>query len=294
MLGASHAETASKKADVCKVLEEKLNHELVEVHKEIRKACVAFEICLSEGAEKSQKWCEGAVRSFLYRRDGRGFHKTLKSVVENNGVYKPPKKKELNLNVKLASHMTDSIDEQFKKTFPNEGKHGPFNGIISKFSLDTKRLADDYKDVELQLIFLNTEEEKLKAKVNTLIRKQKKKIYACLPEAIEESMQECYAKAAGFRGQDTLRNMRETIENHVRDSKLTMFVNTMDVMMMMLKKLKETILNTMTTEMQKSMEASLKMDDTSIPDVTSDYEIVKKCFEELKESFQHETTTLVI
>eukprot|EP00064_Thunnus_orientalis_P026108 superscaffoldBa00015365_g26582 len=88
--------------------------------------------------------------------------------------------KEINVNVKLASCLTDSIDEKFRKTFPNEGNCGPFNGVINAFSLDTEKLIHKYKDVELQLIFLKTEEEKVKTKLHKTIRDDKKKIYSSL------------------------------------------------------------------------------------------------------------------
>lgn len=54
----------------------------------------------------------------LKRMSGRGFHRRLKCVIGNNGVYKPKKGNEINLNVKLASCLTDSIDEEFRNTFP--------------------------------------------------------------------------------------------------------------------------------------------------------------------------------
>ncbi len=41
--------------------------------------------------------------------------------------------------------------------FRNDRRCEPFNGIISKFSLEPEKLIQDYKDVELQLIFLEKE-----------------------------------------------------------------------------------------------------------------------------------------
>lgn len=49
---------------------------------------------------------------------GGAFHRTLRCVVANNGAYKPKNKKKLNLNAKLSSWLAESIDEEFKKTFP--------------------------------------------------------------------------------------------------------------------------------------------------------------------------------
>lgn len=44
--------------------------------------------------------------------------------------------------------------------FRNKKKCGPFGGAINKFSLDTEKLIEKYKDVELQLIFLQMEVKK--------------------------------------------------------------------------------------------------------------------------------------
>lgn len=47
-----------------------------------------------------------------------------------------------------------------------------------------------------------------------------------------------FAGAAEFRGQDTLKNMRETIEAHVHNSKNTMFQKAADVMLKQLSDLR--------------------------------------------------------
>uniref|UniRef100_A0A8C9XRN8 Dynamin N-terminal domain-containing protein n=1 Tax=Sander lucioperca TaxID=283035 RepID=A0A8C9XRN8_SANLU len=288
--GARCQEGADKRADVCKDLKEKMKHELDEVRKPMHKTLEAFEKCLSEGVEKSKGSCEKVLKSFLHPRNMKGgaFHKILKCVVENGGTYKPKKGKPMNLNAQLASCLTDSIDEEFKKTFPNEGKCGPFNGALNNFSLDTEKLIKKYKDVELQLIFLKTEVEKVKTKLNKLIRERKKTIYSSLMTTIEEIMQECYDKAAGFRGEGSLKNMRDTIEKHVRDAKNIMFERAKDEMMNQLRDLMEEILEKLKKTMQESIELSLNTYGDSIPDVTVELQMVKSHNNELKGSPKEE------
>ncbi|XP_044037104.1 nuclear GTPase SLIP-GC-like isoform X2 [Siniperca chuatsi] len=289
--GASCREVADQKTDVCTELEEKMRHELDKVRKPMEEAHEAFEKCLNEGVEKSKSSCERVLKSVLHPTwvKGGGFHKILKCIVANNGTYKPKRRKQINLNVKLASCLTDSIDEEFKKTFPNEGKCGPFNGVINTFSLDTTRLIQKYKDVELQLIFLKTEVKKMKTKLNKIIRERKKTIYSSLTTTIRETMQDCYKKAAEIRGQDSLKNMRDTIEKHVHDSKNTMFEQAKDVMLNQLRCLKEDILKTLEETMQESIELSLKTDGDSIPDVTGELVMVKQHYNELRGSADEET-----
>lgn len=133
---------ASQKVAVCKDIEEKLSQELVKVRKPMEEAYKTLEKCLLEGVEKSKSSCGEDLKAilhppvciwnitwnlshfaphfnmftlfvFLLFQDGRGFHKILKCVVTNNGKYNL-----MNLNVTLASSLTDSIDEEFRKTFP--------------------------------------------------------------------------------------------------------------------------------------------------------------------------------
>lgn len=285
MHGANSTEGAGKKTDVCAELEKNLSRQLGQVRKAVEDAHRTFETHLTEGVEKSQSSCERSMSSFLYPpRTARGFHRTLKCVVEKDGVHKPKKGKQINLNVKLASWLTDSIDEEFRKTFPNEEKCGSFNGVIRSFSLDTERLMEENQSPKLQLIFLKTEEEKMKTKLNKIIRERKKTIYNSLTETIEEKMLDCYERAAAFSGPDSLKYMRDTILEHVRVSKDKMFEEAKAAMLKLLNDLKEEILKTLQETLEESIEISLKTDDNSIPDVLAELEKVKRHYDDLKDN----------
>ncbi|XP_026212150.1 nuclear GTPase SLIP-GC-like [Anabas testudineus] len=286
--GSSCRDMAGSKADVCSTLGEKIMKQLIDIRKSMDETYEAFEKCLNEGVEKSVRSCEVTLRPILYPKKSAGFHRTLKCVVENSGIHKTGKGKQINLNLKLSSWLTDSIDEEFKKTFPNEGKCASFHGVINSFSLNAEELIEQYKAVELQLIFLKTEEEKMKTKLNRIIRDRKKLVYYSLTGTVEENMQECYKKAAVFRGRDTLRNMRETIEKHVQDSKNIMFKMAKKVMLHLLKKLMEETMETLEKTLNEAIELSLKTDDHSIPDFSTELELVKQYYEELEGSRDEE------
>ncbi|KAM6905312.1 nuclear GTPase SLIP-GC-like [Xenentodon cancila] len=179
--GASRGDEVSSKAEVLEHLVRSFcfQHDLV--LKEMAQSYIAFEQRLQEG-----------------RKSGTAFHWVLKSAVSNGGIFQPKKGKLLNLNTKLASFLTNSIDEEFKNTFPNDDKCGPFNDAVNKFSLDTERLIHKYKNVELQLIFLKTEEEKLKSNLNKVIRECKKTVYTSLTDNIERNMQQCYKRSGSL------------------------------------------------------------------------------------------------
>ncbi|XP_041860579.1 nuclear GTPase SLIP-GC-like [Melanotaenia boesemani] len=281
--GASCGGATGQKTVVCEHITKKINDHLCPTSEAMLKTYRAFKKCLSEGVETSKRSCERSLKFFLYpRRSGSAFHRILKCVVNNDGIYQPKKGKQLNLNLKLASFLTGSIDEEFRKTFPNEGKHGPFFGVINAFTLDTEGLIQQYNDVKLQLIFLKTEEEKLKTKLKREIRDRKKTIYHSLMETIEKSMQDCYERAAEFSGPGSLLNMRHTIERHVSESKNIMFDQAKKVMLNQLINLMKYIIITLEETMRESIELSLKTDDNLIPDVSAELTMVAKLFDELK------------
>ncbi|XP_040045929.2 nuclear GTPase SLIP-GC isoform X2 [Gasterosteus aculeatus] len=295
--GASLRGGAEIKKDVCTILEKKMTGELDKVRNQMVETYQAFEKCLNEGVEKSENSCEKVLESVINpRKPGRGFHKTLRYLVEHSGIHKaeknknPNKKEQKNLNMALSSYLTESIDEKFKETFPNEVNCGPFNGKLNLFSLDTKtmKMNPEYKDVELQLEFLNAEEVKMKKKLIKIIRERKKTIYSSLMTTVEESMQECYDDAKKLCGTNSLEKMKETIKKHFQDSKNHMFKIARDVMLNQLRELRNNILKDLKETMKESIELSLKTSGYSMPDVTAELDMVKNHYKGLKGSAEED------
>nr|XP_020503105.1 nuclear GTPase SLIP-GC-like isoform X1 [Labrus bergylta]XP_029135884.1 nuclear GTPase SLIP-GC-like isoform X1 [Labrus bergylta] len=295
--GARCGGGATVKTEVSKVLTEtmKCGHE--QVQKSMQEATDALEECLKHGVENSKSSCDDVLKSFLNPKrkgKGSGFHKTLKCVIDNYGVHKTTAGKHLNLNEDLAAKLMDSIDEEFRKTFPTESNPGPFNGTISSFSLDTGELIQNrkYKDVELQLEFLRTEEEKIKIELQETIRQRKKEMYSSLTTTIKETMQTCYEDAQKCEGKGRLENTRKIIRQHVDADKNTMFEKAKDEMMSKLENLKEEILKKLNDTMKESIERALNSDEQSLPDVKKELETVTKYYQELKKN-THEGTSPV-
>ncbi|XP_062421838.1 nuclear GTPase SLIP-GC-like isoform X2 [Pungitius pungitius] len=287
--GASLGGGAEIKKAVCTDLEKKMKDELEKVRNQMVETYGDFKKCLNDGVEKSESSCEKDLES---KKSGSGFHMTLRFLVKHNGIYKAEtaknqkKRKQINLNMKLSSYLTESIDEKFKETFPNEVNCGPFNGKINSFSLGTKRMKmkPEYEDVKLQLEFLNAEEDKMKKKLIKVIRERKKMIYSSLMTTVEESMQKCYDDSKEITGKNSLNNMRETMRKHVQDSKHKMFKKAKKVMLDQLRDLMNDILKDLKVTMQESIDLSLKTDGDSIPDVTVELGMVKNHHEQLNGS----------
>ncbi|XP_063328749.1 nuclear GTPase SLIP-GC-like [Pelmatolapia mariae] len=287
--GANSRGVVSKKGEVFAELERIVNLQLENIRKEMEETYTAFEKCLSDGVEKSKGSYGEKLKIFLYRGRNSGFCRVLKCVVENGGVHKPKNGTLINLNMKLASCLTDSIDEEFRKTFPNDSERGAFNGVINEFSLNTDFLIEKYKNAELQFRFLKTEEEKIKAKLSRMMRKQKKRVYSSLTETIEDIMEEGYKKAAEFEGEGMLYCMRETIKNHVH-SKKDMFEQAKNTMLEKLHDLMVNILEILEKIMKESIERSFNTDGGLLPDVSTELEMVKKYCDQLAATPDDETS----
>lgn len=163
----------------------------------------------------------------------------------------------------------------------NDGQSGPFYGAIQDFSLDTMLLKQKYKALELQLMFLRTEEEQLKLRLIKIIRNRKKVIYSSLTQTVGENMQECYKKAALFVGKGSLENMRHSIENYIEDVKDTIFDHAKEDMLNQLKQLMEDAVSILSESLEKSVELSLREDRNSIPDISKEFEEVMKHYNDL-------------
>ncbi|XP_029014817.1 nuclear GTPase SLIP-GC-like isoform X2 [Betta splendens] len=283
MQGARSRDTADIKAEVCSELEGKLNNELNKIRKTMRETFLAFKKSLTEGVENSKRSCEKNLQSVIKpKQSGSSFHPTLKCLVEQNGVHKTTKGKLINLNAKLCSDLTDSIDEEFRDTFPNQDDCSPFNGVISAFSLDTRKLIENYKAVKLQLIFLKTEEQNIQTRLNKIILYGKKTVYNSLTETVRKAMKNGYKEAAEFSGVNMLKNMRETLEKHFHASRDIMFEEAARVMLQNLKKLMEGILKELKETLTESIELSLKTDERLIiPDLAAELKQVEQYYNQL-------------
>uniref|UniRef100_A0A673VZ69 Nuclear GTPase SLIP-GC-like n=1 Tax=Salmo trutta TaxID=8032 RepID=A0A673VZ69_SALTR len=162
--GAKSSEMTDSKEEVCQVLEQRLKDEIKSIGQTMDEAYETFERCLSDGVRQSEESYEKLMNKVIAPRGkkGSGYHKVVKTLCKNGGVYKPKgkreRRKEINLNDSLASCMIKLIDEEFKTYFPNEGKRGPIREQIDTFSLDTNSLFGKHPEMSLHLIFLKTED----------------------------------------------------------------------------------------------------------------------------------------
>ncbi|KAM9471819.1 nuclear GTPase SLIP-GC-like isoform 1-T1 [Salvelinus alpinus] len=285
--GAKSSDMTDSKEEVCQVLEQRLKDELKSIGQTMDEAYETFERCLSEGVRQSEESCEKLMNKVIAPRGkkGSGYHKVVKTLCKNGGVYKPKgkrqRRREINLNESLASCMIKLIDEEFKTYFPNEGKRGPIREQIETFTLDTNSLVGEHPEVSLHLIFLKTEETELKAKLICDLREKKKKIYSTLTESIKDSMLQCYIRSSEHAGKDSLKRMKDELHHHMKNNNI--FQKAKKDMLGGLINLKDHIMMQLKCKLQESMDLSLKTPNSSFlpDDVTVEYNKMKMYYEKL-------------
>ncbi|XP_055008566.1 nuclear GTPase SLIP-GC-like isoform X2 [Boleophthalmus pectinirostris] len=271
---------AQQRTQLVAELNKIIKDNLLKVQTSMHDAYMTFDKCLSKGAENSRCFCQKTLWEKIHNVPGSAFHSTLKCAVENNGVHRSNRGEVINLNSALSAFLTKSIQEDFRKAFPNNGKSGNFYGAIHKFSLGTAVLMQKYKELNLQLLFIRAQEEKIKTRLIKIIRNRKKMIYNSLAQTVKETMQECYKKAAGSSGKGSLERMRHTLEAYIQEVKDTMFDCAKANMLSQLQTLMNDVLNTLSENLHKAIELSLTRE-MSIPDISSEFDEVTKHQNEL-------------
>ncbi|XP_028979224.2 nuclear GTPase SLIP-GC isoform X2 [Esox lucius] len=267
--------TTDSKEEVCKVLKQRLEHNLKSIVHYMEKPYNAFDQCLSKGVQQSEDSCD-TLMSEVWKSCG-GQYGIVRCLCENNGIYKPKgkkkKRKEINVNESLASCMRTCIDEEFTYFFPND-KCGPIRKKIEDFTLDTNSLVEKHKSVSLHLKFLNTEEKRLKTQLIRDLLDKKKQIYFTLPDSIKNSMHVSYTNASNNKGKGSLQRMKD--ELHLNIKKANIFRKAKQDMMDGLTRLKDHMVMQLRYKLEESIRMSLQTPNSLfLPDVTEDYNKIK-------------------
>lgn len=258
------------------ILSKRVEDGLGDIERIINDGYSDFDQSLTLGIQNAQEQCERKIKSIITdNKQNQSYHKTLKSIVEKNGIHKPRNENEINLNTALSSFLTDCINDKFRIIFPNDPKSGSVWETIDDFSLNTQELHKDYKQFELALKFLEQEGKKIKRNLCEGIRERKKSIYNCLTETVQREMEPCYDEAKQLRGKDSLQKMRETIMRHIREKKSTMFVQAKDELLGKLRELKNFVKSDFKEKLLEVINLSLSHDE-ELPDISEEFSTVEE------------------
>ncbi|XP_030645523.1 nuclear GTPase SLIP-GC-like [Chanos chanos] len=245
------------------VLDKKLQKELEGIQEYLQHVLSELDLCLSEGVLESEKSClDLAVKKVIAptRKDGRGYHRTLRALCRNEGYFRS-KQGETDLNQCLATYLYNHINDKFDLFFHVSGKTGQsVYERIDEFSIISSKRTEDYGDTAVLnhiLNFLKSEETKLKDQLKLSVVVEKKKMYAVLKESLKNSMISCYQDAAFIVGKGSMRKMQDTLTEHIESSNGTMFKHAKNEMLKLFKNLMVHIENKLRAELKKAMDQSL-------------------------------------
>ncbi|KTF88397.1 hypothetical protein cypCar_00033993 [Cyprinus carpio] len=274
-----------KKAEVHKALQKNLEKALKELDCQLDLLSKILDQCLSKGVKESVEQCVDTKNSMIASvapADKRGFHKTLQALYKNKGWYWPKNwEKPLDLNLCLAKHMHDNIDENFNLIFPVDGNNKTGKSVqeqIDKFSIIQSGTAYSPSSMLYHMEnFIKTEETKVKALLKREVVARKKKIYSSIETTIQNRMTAGYEQAANLKGIKAMERREKKITETIELLKHSMFKDAKMEVLSQFKDLKEQICKTLESELKGSVERSLSQTSrTPLMDVTGKIETLER------------------
>uniref|UniRef100_A0A8C1Y1F3 Dynamin N-terminal domain-containing protein n=1 Tax=Cyprinus carpio TaxID=7962 RepID=A0A8C1Y1F3_CYPCA len=256
----TNEEMVETKAKVHDKLANNLKNALTELDRQFEKMYEDLDMCLSEGVQKSVRLCVATAQKELIAPDdidNRGFHKTLKALCKNKGHYWSKNWcMILDLNECLATHMQESINEEFNQIFPVNGKT---EKSLQKHLDNVSIIQSDNTYCRSSMLyhiqnFIKTRENKLKVLLGRKVINRKKEIYSSISTTIQKKMGIGYKKAAKIKGNNTLKKMQNILSGTIESLKDDMFNDAKTEFLEKFEKLKLEIKNDFESEMKRSME----------------------------------------
>ncbi|KAK7124431.1 hypothetical protein R3I94_018714 [Phoxinus phoxinus] len=274
-----------------KVLED-LKNNLTEALKEIDclfdKCHESLDKCLSEGVANSVKLSAATAQKELINPDNidnRGFHQTLKALCQNRGYYWSKNwAMILDLNDCLATHMHESLNEEFNDIFPvNNKSEKSLKVHLDRVSIIQRDNTSCRSTVTHHIQnFIITRENKLKASLRRKVMDKKKEMHSSISIVIQEKMSAGYKKAAKAKGKGSLKKMQDILTDTITSLKDDMFNDAKTEFLDLFKTLKLYIKDAFDTELKKSMKPfHYKTGKTTLLDVSIEIEQLERLAEQL-------------
>uniref|UniRef100_A0A673IKL1 Nuclear GTPase SLIP-GC-like n=1 Tax=Sinocyclocheilus rhinocerous TaxID=307959 RepID=A0A673IKL1_9TELE len=232
-----------------------LDHQLNSLYK-------IMDQCLSKGVEKSVELCVGTKNAMIASVtpvDKRGFHKILHTLYKNKGyVWQKNWDAPLDLNLCLAKHMHDNMDDEFSLIFPVDANNKTGMSVqeqIDKFSIFQRCTAYPQSSILYHMEnFIRTEETKVKALLKREVVQRKKEIYSSIQRTIQNQMTAGYELAANEKGQGAMENREKKITETIELLKYNMFKDAKMEVLKKFKDLKDLICKTLESTLKRSLE----------------------------------------
>ncbi|XP_067389437.1 nuclear GTPase SLIP-GC-like [Emydura macquarii macquarii] len=264
------------------------------LEKEIEKCFAQLEQPLNEGVKQAKSSHQKAFFQLLTQDTGyQGFHKTLKAVCQNNGVYASRIFARIDLNSALAQPIYDKIGPMFANIFRIQwGTRASLKSSLDMFKFSVQeKIRDVWKKSTVandncKLKFFIAETNIILSTLEREILKKKLDIYQSLPLSILNDLQPYYEEAAKIQGRQSCQKMQNILlENIERQMQGRMFERAKEKMKMQLQELKITIIKRLWMDISTMLKLVLSHQEEHterLPDFQNEYREIEEIHEELQ------------
>ncbi|XP_028674397.1 nuclear GTPase SLIP-GC-like [Erpetoichthys calabaricus] len=245
---------------------------------------------LDKGVKTAAKQCLQNAENILKpknKKDYRGYHKTVKALVRNDGIYRSKNGEIHDLNNKLASPLYKSVDMTIISTFRMQQAtrntiKGALNSLQSNVFVECDK--NQKKIAPLRLVFIKSQLKGVVASLEKGIIDGKKRLYNSLDLSIQKELFPVYKDASNITGSKFMMRVQTMFTERLDKLKNQMFQNAQKEMLLELTKLKGYVINTVKHEMEQHLKLALSQfpEGLDLPDFQEELKKVKIICDDLE------------
>ncbi|XP_048468926.1 nuclear GTPase SLIP-GC-like [Rhincodon typus] len=263
-------------------------------------ACKTLQDYLKGGVQEAEKTCVQVIKQCTELpgvKNYQGFHRTLKAICRNYGVYNSAKFGPFNINYDLSKPLYQKIDQFSERILQfNKGRRTSMKGQFNKIKLSltniideplpTKSTAENTWLWKCRQNFMKTE---LTALLNDLTRQiidRKQHIYNAAVLSVQHSMKPAYEEAARKKGVGIVPFMQRILNEHVEQLKNKLFKDSRASVMEQFNNMKEKL----EEEVRERMNIILNLGFSQwsghnpLPDFQNELKWINPTWDEVKDS----------
>ncbi|NXI65112.1 SLIP GTPase, partial [Anseranas semipalmata] len=203
-------------------LKDFITQKIADLEEGISKCFIPIEQPLREGVDEAKKSYRKTIHNILNRNHGyQGYHRTLKAVCLNKGVYASRTFYRIDVNDALAQPIYEKIDMSFGEVFRIQmGTCSTLKACLNTFidAVQQKLQEAGMKlvaDNDHKLSFLKQETDFIASEAEKFILQKKAEIYHSLAVSIQNDLLLCYEEAAMVRGSQAYQRMQNILSKGI-------------------------------------------------------------------------------
>ncbi|GCC37322.1 nuclear GTPase SLIP-GC-like [Chiloscyllium punctatum] len=272
---------------------------LEDFNEHLEDICRSLQDHLKHGVREAEKKSGQVIQQHIEPRGGRnyqGFHKTLKAICRNDGVFNSAKFGPIDINHDLSKPLHQKIDHFSDSTLQfNKGRRhsmeGRFNSIklsltnIIDEPLPTKSTAENAWVWKCRKDFMKTEINGLFYDLKKQITERKQHFYNAPSLSVQCSMKPAYEEATRKKGAGVLPFMKKILKEHVEEKHEEFFKDARDNAMEQFNDMKEKLKKEIHGRMTITLELGFSQwsGHNPLPDFQKEFDQITLIWNEVKD-----------